>query len=210
MLARLLIATAVLVAIQASVHVVQTRFGLPDNMAEFRHDLSQLPHQIGSWVGTDSEPDPRIIVATGAHAQINRSYRSDANNAIMLHVAAWTESRVGLPHPPQMCYRGAGFQIGDQQNVALHDPDGAPFYVRFFPAEQASGNVLVAYWYQLGKPTFSDRDGLRRALWGFRGQAERPCLMKVLLHTPIDDPDLAKSRLEEFAQQVYQWTKGLQ
>ena len=49
----------------------------------------------------------------------------------------------------------------------------------------------------------------RRARWALRGQKTWPPLIKVLLSTPVGDPERSEKRLLDFAKLVYAWTKDL-
>lgn len=179
-----------------------------------RQQLSDLPYQLGLWKGVDEKVDPRLIQAVGTDLQINRFYQQSVERAAEIHVAVFTNPDFRLPHPPELCYSGTGWQVRGTRDARLILSDGTSGTVRIINLvkEQGGETATVLYCYQLAGPFAADRDKVRSFFWQYRGQKSRPPLVKVMLHLSGDGQqtedlglDLAQRVLEKLVELEKTW-----
>lgn len=209
-----ILTTLVLVAAtQAGVELVRARYD-SHVVRPLRRELTRLPTALGNWVheeGVSAEEsgiDARVLAALGTHQAITRLYVNDGLRC-SVHIAVWMDSDAWTPHPPDLCYAGAGFSR--EQHVPLQLPaDSQPIvrearYVNGVSGQQAT----VLYWYQIGSKTYYDRDTARPVLRSLRGKAERPPLAKVLMQYHDDRTGKNSQRVQELATHVYDFVASL-
>jgi Protein of unknown function (DUF3485) len=169
-----------------------------------RQSLEGQPFKLGRWKGTAVPSTRESDAAVGAEQMINRQYELDGE-LVYVHCAAWSSLEEWTPHHPDGCYRDAGWEVVRAWTESLPAHSEIPIALRTF--ERAGNRVTVAFWYQIGKQVYFDRNGGRvvhRALWGAR---EHPPLVKTLLQTSSYDVDAKK--LLELAQLHYERNCGL-
>jgi EpsI family protein len=108
-----------------------------------------VPERIGAWRGEDLAMSPRTLELLGTDRAVYRLYRSGDEGEILLCVvcASGTERAI---HPPEVCYRGWGFEIVDRGETklsgALHD--GGGIRARWLELVQGNERRVSVYWYQ--------------------------------------------------------------
>jgi len=146
-------------------------------------DLSHLPLQFAKWQGKDLPSDPRLREILRAKAGIDRIYRNDRSQEVLVH-AVWTDDYLRL-HFPQQCYRESGWELMGTEDVEIDGSGGKPFPAKILSFTRGDQSIKVLYWFRLGEHVFLDRlqhRMLRRKVcWGKR---EWPPLMKFMLETP--------------------------
>jgi hypothetical protein len=205
---RLFAAIALLVGIELGYSKIAS-MGLPIAVVFREADFVDMPLQLGPWTGEASQPDPRVVIATGAEAVVDRVYQHPSGYGVSCHVAAFTDPSQYTPHPPTLCYSGAGWKLVNTKGVPIAtdaDPSGRAQMLSF---EREGQTAHVLFWYQLGDGIGTDRDGVRRLRWSFRGKPAWPPLIKVMLQTTIEDRDQAEARLKELAGPVLAWTQSI-
>lgn len=85
---------------------------------------TQIPYQIGDWVGEDRPVDPKVLEVAGADGYIDRVYtntKTDQKVSIWLIVGHFRQvSR----HTPNFCYKAAGFKQVEKATLFAFDiPD---------------------------------------------------------------------------------------
>src|SRR6187455_1212435 len=67
------------------------------------------PLDVEGWIGEDQTTDDKEYAQAGAEAHWARVYRKDGK-AFLVILMAGHSKRMSI-HTPEVCYRGAGFQI---------------------------------------------------------------------------------------------------
>lgn len=100
-----------------------------DRGKESPFPLEQVPMTLGTWAGTSTEMDPRIVEATGSTDHVTRRY-VDGRTGVMLDVIIlYGPTSEVFIHSPELCYPKAGFaSAGDAMARPIACPGGAiPF-----------------------------------------------------------------------------------
>lgn len=206
---RFIIAAVVLLGIQFGVRWVQDR-GVPTETAPIEMKAEDLPKTLGDWKGEDVALDEDLFNHIGAETVIDRTYKDHLGRAVSLHLAVFKHSKgviIELPHCPEECYPGSGWQLGDPKSVALDDVAATQNLAKFSPVERQGQTNYIVYWYQVdGVPYFS-RDRSRNLLLTYRGRPVLPPVVKVLLHSSAANADEAEKTLQSLAGEVFKWTK---
>lgn len=205
MSARLLLAAAVLGGVQLSLHWFGSG-GMPAETILPAGEFSDLPIQLGSWVGEDVAGDPALLRKTGAAATMQRLYRAEDGQGILLYGALLTTiPEHSPPHPPKICYQAAGYHVLDEEDVTIPLEGQAGLKARSLRLERGQETKDVLYWYQLPTTTYTGYYEHRSVFWGYRGKEAKPALVKVMLETSSQGGRAAKHALKEFAKQVHTW-----
>lgn len=168
--------------------------------------LRELPYQFGPWHGEDTEMDPKIAVATGADAIVNRVYRDEREHAVSVHTAMFLNPVEGIYHSPLNCYRASGWTKLTEARENVKVAEDLSIAVSLTTWEKEGEKIQVVYWFQLGQHILYDRFDLgTNVRWSMRGQATWPVLVKVMIQLPLTDPDDAKAAGLGFAQQFAGW-----
>jgi len=170
-----------------------------------------LPKILGDWKGESDALDEDLFNHIGAESAIDRTYKDHRGRAVSLHLAIFKHSKdvvIELPHCPEECYPGSGWQLGEPKSVALDDVAATQNLAKFLPVERQGQTDYIVYWYQVDGVAYSSRDRSRNLLLTYRGRPVLPPIVKVLLHTAAASPDEAEKTLTSLAGEVYKWTKG--
>ncbi|MGA2616459.1 MAG: exosortase-associated EpsI family protein [Thermoguttaceae bacterium] len=204
---RVYVAAAILLGINLVAYALKDR-GMPTERASLEMKIQELPRQFGSWTAEDRTLDPRVFKAIGAEMAIDRRYQDTKKNIVDLHTAVFTEYGVRIPHPPEMCYGGAGFRVTDTKTLDLRQDGSAGPPVQLLTLENPQGQTIYClYWYQIGDATFFTGDGQRKQVRSLRGRTTWPPMIKVMLQTVATTPTEAEERLKALAAPVFAWTK---
>jgi EpsI family protein len=203
---RLFAAAAMLLAMYGGARFVHDH-GIPTEPAPLVMKPQDLPLLLGEWKGEAVDLDPAVFEATGAAAATNRLYRDRYGHVVSLHMAVFDRllyGATGAPHLPENCYRVNGWQILEPKLLPL-DQNGD--MAKLQPAQRHGENVWVLYWYQIDGRAYYNGDQQRRIVQGWRGRAQRPAIVKVMLQTTAAKADEAEKALKSLAAEVYKWTK---
>jgi EpsI family protein len=163
---------------------------------------------LGNRHAEATEIGDRVTEVLGADDFISRTYLGRDGRQILMHAAVWSgEEYVATlaPHPPQVCYTGAGWEILEQRTVDLETPHGT-YPCAFILFERDGERIVTAHWYQMGRHHFTTRDEARklhRRLWG---QSEWPPTLKILLQVTSFDLSSAQAEIVPFAQELLKHT----
>ncbi|GAB6165782.1 hypothetical protein JCM19992_17820 [Thermostilla marina] len=177
---------------------------VPEKVITPSEELARLPLTLDDWSGEEVELDEDLFLATGAACTINRNYSDPGGRAISVHMALFDDREFRMPHPPELCYSGAGWRQIESKDVPLELPNGTSGEVRLLRFERDGIPITVLYAYQMGGPFAAKRDKVRSFYWRFGGRPERPALLKVMLQAPGHGADI-ENRLTEVAASVLQF-----
>jgi hypothetical protein len=96
-----------------------------DRGKESPFPLEQVPMNLGTWTGTATEMDPRIVEATGSTDHVTRRY-VDGRTGVMLDVIIlYGPTSDVFIHSPELCYPKAGFaSAGETLTRQVPGPNG--------------------------------------------------------------------------------------
>ena len=136
----LLVAAGGQSAVNAATRAVMFKKPVP-----LRHELYELPRQVGSWqlVRKDPPLPDNVVETLGTEDYVSMVYEDldypedRPGRAARLHVAYYTGMIDTVPHVPDRCFVGGGMQLVDSDTARLQLAYNAP------RADPASGNLLV-------------------------------------------------------------------
>ena len=96
-----------------------------DFAVDLNHVDHGVPFKLGKWQGEDRPLDENIVEATDTDQHVNRIYREEGTTrAVNLFVAFGTRMRDMVPHRPQVCYPGGGWNHVYTHEREIETPDG--------------------------------------------------------------------------------------
>jgi EpsI family protein len=167
--------------------------------------LEALPLVLGEWSGRDVEPDERVVRQVAAETMIERMYTSASGATVYVHLAAFPSAKLKRPHPPEVCYRNAGWDVQTLETAAAQQ--GGEYSV--LHCEKPGERVVVYSWYQMADRVAPDWGELRKAFREFRGsEGGRPPIVKVMLHaSTLEGPEPARRALQDLAGRIEPWVR---
>lgn len=211
----IVVTLALIVATQGSVVAVRAR-NEPRIVRELKHEVEELPATLGEWQllqdgMIDTSIEEGVMARLRSDDAMTRGYVHPSGRTCSVHIAVWRDPEEWTPHPPELCYKGAGFVQGQKSQVDLPGRDKQRVRLTEFAASNTGQQVSVIYWYQIGDKAYVDRDSgraIRRGLWG---SPERPPMVKVLLQSGelASDDEENKGDLLELAAQIHRFASGL-
>jgi len=117
--------------------------------------LKDLPIDLGSWKGEDTELDPRIAAGTGSVDHVFRRYVNQLTGTAVDVIVLYGPSTHMFIHAPERCYPAAGYTLGegpDAQAIPLGEGRNAPFrsmvYVKGTEARPERQEVYYSWRYR--------------------------------------------------------------
>jgi hypothetical protein len=170
--------------------------------AALEHACAQVetvPLEIGDWQGSDVEVDNGLFALAGARAYWARTYTDRRGGGTVLAILMCGRSGKMSVHTPEICYRGAGYDLLQEpaRTILRDDADEelGTFWSARFSRQSGTANDLRLYW------AWSAGDGWEAPVnprWAFRG---RPYLYKLYVsHELAASSDLDPSA--EFLRQL--------
>ena len=125
-----------------------------------RQQLASLPHQFGSWKGTDMAIADDVRQVLGDGDFLSRIYQDHANadRYVDLFIAYFPSQRFGdTMHSPKNCLPGSGWLPVESSKITLSIVGYAPFFVNRYVIAKGEDHQLVIYWYLAhGRPVASE------------------------------------------------------
>jgi hypothetical protein len=199
---RYLVAVVVIVATQLSIWRLQQQ-SVIDAARAADFEVESLPSAFGAWSGSTMPTDAEIFREVGALKMTERMYVNEQGVRIGVIVATFPTGTDVLPHPPDLCYTGEGWNV--RSDVWKEDTRHRRY--KLMLVERNRHEALVSYWYQLGADVASNRNELRQILQKLRKAHQPwPPLVKVLIHVPVEFSEAdAKTASEELGHAIYHW-----
>jgi EpsI family protein len=171
---------------------------------------STLPDVIGDFKGRDEPLDERIVAATSADVVLNRVYRNQLGDVVIVNVGVWIDYGRGIPHSPDVCYPLAGWEIANRHQLNLSTSDNRPLRVKQYVFQRDTSRIAVFCWVHLGDGVIVDSEEIRQMLQRLRQTGGNlPPLVKVMLHTSAPDIEQAESRLSRFVSALFPYTDAI-
>lgn len=188
-----------------TVFVLHTRGNSEPQVA--REPLSQLPHGIAGWTGSDRPIDPEALAVLGPGSFLSRVYaKSSETPPIDLFIGYFPTQRTGVTiHSPKHCLPGAGWAFESSEYVTLSDVNGKPHRVGEYIIADSDSKQLVIYWYQAHGHSEANEYAAKFYLIADAIRMNRTDGALVRVITPIDFSGVpaAKARAELFTTQLF-------
>ncbi len=168
-------------------------------LAQAARQLAKVPLEVGDWRGSDMEVDAGLFTLAGARSYWARRYTDRRGGGTVLAILMCGRSGKMAVHTPEICYRGAGYDLlqPPTSTVLRDDADEelGTFWTARFSKQSAAANDLRLYWAWSGGDSWQAPANPR---WEFRG---RPYLYKLYVsHELTGSSDLDPSA--EFLRQL--------
>lgn len=198
------------------------RSGFTFEIQKMTKEVDSLPKEILGYVGTDIAVDEEIEKVLSADSAVNRIYRRPEGGSFTLHVATWTkpeEISAIAPHHPTLCYANAGWKIlevrhtqMDKKQIDAKQIDAKQIEkhsIGLLLCERNKEYCVVAFWYQMGKHSFSSQSDGRRIHQIYWGKRIWPATIKFMVQVTAKDIDTAIPQIEPIAAKLFDWAANL-
>jgi hypothetical protein len=149
--------------------------------------VALVPKTIGAWQAEDEPVDEASFAQAGARGYWMRSYTNQKTKASVLAILMCGRPGKMSVHTPEVCYRGAGYELHDQPAdcVIKGDADAHLWTARFTKKTGPTTNLRL-YWAWNARGEWEASPGPR---WQYRGA---PFLYKLYVSRDISQqPNLA-------------------
>jgi hypothetical protein len=140
--------------------------------------VALVPLAIGAWQGHDEETDRASFEQAGAKNYWMRSYVNSRSNESILVILMCGRAGKMAVHTPEVCYRGAGYELHDQPAPCALKDFGA-FWTAQFTKKGTTPTHLRLYWAWNAHGSWEASAAPR---WEFRGE---PFLYKLYVSRDI-------------------------
>jgi hypothetical protein len=131
--------------------------------------VARVPTTIGDWQGHEEPTDEPSFVQAGAKGYWMRCYVHRKTKASVLVILMCGRPGKMSVHTPDVCYRGAGYELYDQPTECLKNDAGeAPFWTAKFTKKAPVPMHLRLYWGWNARGKWEAAPAPR---WQFRGEA---------------------------------------
>jgi hypothetical protein len=155
--------------------------------------LELVPLEIGDWQGADVEVDAAAFAQAGARGYWARSYTHRHGGTVLVILMCGRSGRMAV-HTPEVCYRGAGFDMLETPTrTVLRDELGEElgtfWNARFAKQATVPSQIRLSWaWRDAG-----DWQAPANPRWEFRG---RPFLYKLYASHELSSPSDADATAE--------------
>jgi len=165
-------ATGVLVASGVICHLLASDSEQLDAAAA---RVALVPHIVGDWHGHDEETDNPSFAMTGAKGMWMRTYTNERSKESVLVILMCGRPGKMAVHTPEVCYRGAGFELREQPATfsLKGDAAGSQLWTALFMKKAIAPTRLRLYWAWNGR---GDWEASAAPRWQYRGE---PFLYKL-------------------------------
>ena len=169
--------------------------------------LSQIPHLIAGWTGSDVAIDQETLHVLGPGEFLSRIYtREEGSNSLGLFIAYFPSQRTGVTiHSPKNCLPGAGWMFESSKYVDLKDADQQSHRVGEYIISNGADRQFVIYWYQAHGRSVANEYMARIYMVKDAMQMNRTDGALVRITTPIgllETVATARTRAEVFTAQL--------
>jgi hypothetical protein len=138
--------------------------------------VALVPDVVGDWRGTDEPADNAAFAQTGARSYWTRRYVHQETKASVLVILMCGRAGKMAVHTPEVCYRGAGYELFEDPVARAVQPDHKFWSAQF--VKKGGSNLRLAWaWNARG---VWEAPALPR--WSFRGE---PFLYKLYVSQEV-------------------------
>lgn len=104
-----------------------------------------IPETIGEWTASQSfEADRRTVQILETNDLLMRYYRKGNSAPVLLSIVASAQSNRKIAHPPEICYKGIGWEVMKREKIRYNDGREGIFMLLF----TGKSREAVLYWYK--------------------------------------------------------------
>lgn len=140
--------------------------------------VASVPKTFGDWQGHDEETDRESFEQAGAKGYWMRQYVNRRTNEAVLVILMCGRAGKMSVHTPEVCYRGAGYELNGQPATSSLGAVGSFWTAQFTKKPTSSANLRL-YWAWNAKGKWEASASPR---WEFRGE---PFLYKLYVSRDI-------------------------
>ena len=169
----------------------------------------RIPKRIGSWYGgRDRPPNKKEVEILETEAILTRTYSCATRQGPDVDFSVvYSENNRRVAHPPQICYKGSGWNVEEQELIELDglEVNGEPFRANRLLLTKGGTFLHVLYWFKGGTNYYAD---YLRMQWGiiwtqFRLRTSSSALLRVSIQTDGKDQDgLILDTLKQFTREA--------
>lgn len=164
--------------------------------------FQSFPYVVGDWKGRDLPVSPRVYEILETKNVIVREYENPAGEKVQLCLVASDRNRK-VVHPPEVCYRGFGYEVNKEDPVKLSWPGTQETLTasRLW-IQRPNDSQVVLYWYKIGSAftTSYYRQQWQLALSQLKGDPNRVALIRISSPTSSQNPEKTLRLLKKFSQ----------
>jgi EpsI family protein len=183
-----------------------------DTIAMTSEDMQKLPLKIGDWAGKEVPLKEEVVVATDTDAHVNRSY-SRFSDHVVLYIAYGVKARDLMPHRPEVCYTGAGWNLDDKSSAEIplsSDTNLTYTLMQFSRGGLNAKKTIVLNYYIVDGQYCSDVSLLRSKAWKGSGTIGYVAQVQIVTAAVTDsEVDSAIESARSFAAESAAHISGL-
>jgi EpsI family protein len=161
----------------------------PHRMDRGTLKATQLPIELQDWVGREMPVEDYVKRILETDDVIQRNYVSPKyGNAQVQMAVVFSADNRRVAHPPEVCYRGAGWEVVDKRVIAR---EGLPPMVRVLFSAGSGHKDLVYYCYKAGNQMTANyyRQQLNIAAGQLCGRSTASALIRFSTSVGTSDAD---------------------
>ena len=151
--------------------------------------VAKVPHVIGNWQAQDESMDDALFDKAGARGYWTRLYvHQRTHESVLVILMCGRAGRMAV-HTPEVCYRGAGFDLPAAATTydLKNDPTSDRFFTAQFTKKASTTTNLRLYWAWNARGHWEASPSPR---WEFRGE---PFLYKLYVSRSLKEPSAGKA-----------------
>ena len=159
-------------------------------------NLEVVPHEIGSWKGTDFPIDQNVYEILETEDILSRRYQDESGYPVDLLIVFSKNNRDSF-HPPEICYVGAGTELMEKKFEALTLNDGSSLNTTKLSVKADNYLINVWYWFMVGDETIANHYWQQFYLIKniFSKDAAQGAMIRISVNT---NDELAKEKASQF------------
>jgi len=165
--------------------------GNTDDLVAATARVTDVPRDFGDWHAQDETVDETLFENAGAKSHWTRLYVNQRTRESVLVILMCGRAGRMAVHTPEVCYRGAGFELPGE--ATTYELKGAPgdeasrFFTAQFTKKGSTPTSLRLYWAWNARGPWEASPSPR---WQFRGA---PFLYKLYVSRTLSEPTNGKS-----------------
>ncbi len=162
---------------------------------------AEIPQILGEWKSNEQYPvDKRTIQILETEDILFRHYQKQGSSPVLLCVVASASSNRKVAHPPEICYRGAGWEVTGKKTITLSTGHKA----NLLTLSQGNRQQVAVYWYKFGDlHTYNYYYHQAHALLNFF-KVKKGGIALIRLSAPVTStPEETLQQIDRFAKDAF-------
>jgi len=144
-----IVAACAIVGVAVFEGVRSNRWGTSEDVRAAAVKFEKVPLNFGTWVGTDSPIDEKIIRVAEASGNVSRAYENSKNKErVNVLLLCGPIGPIGA-HTPETCYGGLGFACKGnpaRKTLTFASVGASSFWTARFEKKSVNDEALKVYW----------------------------------------------------------------